>query len=84
MRCCDYSHGYRKALCDVVDWFERHSQGMAYNRAYAKNPIEALLKAMAKEHEAMEKYGASVVFVLKRQDKKCEVVIDKERTERGL
>jgi tRNA A37 methylthiotransferase MiaB len=58
----DYSHGYQKALQDVLEFFQRRSNTMKVLHLYNQSGIELILKGMADNAEEMQKLGSDIEF----------------------
>ena len=54
--------GYFKALCDVKNYFERHSIVLKREKMYNQKGINALLQAMLDNLEVMQEQGEFVEF----------------------
>ena len=74
---CDYAHGYHKALIDVKNWFDSHSEAIKFNRLYNQKGITAILSVMEMNADSMQKYGEDTEFHFEMKDKKPRFWIDK-------
>lgn len=64
LKSCDYENGYRKALEDVVNWIERHSESLKHSKLNNRNGIIRLMKAMWSNCDVMMKYGENTEIML--------------------
>lgn len=54
-----YRQGYFKALLDVKDYFDYHSESLKHNRMFNSKKIPLLCQAFIDYHETMMTYGGS-------------------------
>lgn len=60
----DYAHGYQKALQDVFNWFNGHSESLTFNKMYNRQGVALILKCMADNADTMQKLGDSIEFMI--------------------
>lgn len=67
-----YRDGYQKALLDVKDWFERHSNSLKWCRMYNRKDVEMLLNAICKGADTFMEFGddTAVYFEYDKYKKK--------------
>lgn len=75
----DYNRGYTKALLDVKNFFEEHSEAMKYNKLYSHKGISAVLSALIQNHEELRETG-TVDNSIVEKDKKS-IIICKAKNE---
>lgn len=59
-----YRDGYFKALLDVKNWFEQHSNSMRYFRMYNAKGLTKILNAMIKDIEQFMEQGEDLEIVI--------------------
>jgi len=60
----NYRQGYERALCDVKNWFERHSMSMKDNRLNNSKGMKMLIDAFVKYADDFRELGDDTEFVL--------------------
>lgn len=65
----DYNRGYTKALIDVQNFFESHSEAMKYNKLYSCKGISAVLSALIQNHEEFRETGTVDDLIVKKDKK---------------
>ena len=70
---CDYDNGYRKAISDIKNWFDIHSNSLKYNKCYNEKSISAILSAMEQNSEVMLKYADFAEFIIYKDKKNVKV-----------
>ena len=81
LQSCDYENGYTKALIDVLNWFERHSDCLRYTKMYNKIGVEAMLRGMLNNREMFMDFGEMTEFKVIRDEKKRIVKVIAEKYE---
>lgn len=72
---CNYKNGYNKALSDVFNWFEKHSESLKFHKMYNNKSILALLKCMSNNSESMLELGEDCDFIIKKDGKSIIVTL---------
>lgn len=57
LQACDYNNGYKKALIDVINWFDKHSDAMRYNHFYNRKGIHFILSALLEYSDVFQDFG---------------------------
>ena len=70
-----YNAGYIKALIDIKDFFEDHSEAMKLYHLNNQKGISALLKFILENHEELRETGTIENTIVSRQQNK--IVIKK-------
>lgn len=65
----DYNRGYTKALIDVQNFFESHSEAMKYNKLYSHKGISAILSALIQNREELGETGEIDDLIVKKDKK---------------
>lgn len=77
-----YRNGYAKALLDVKNWFERHSQSLKWCKMYNSKNIEMILSAISQNAEAFQEFGDDTAVFFKcdpkNKNKITEVFVKRE------
>lgn len=73
----DYEQGYFKALVDVKNYFDSHSDTLKHLRMYNSKKIPLLLDAFIRYHEKMIKVGDAIDLKLTADRKK--VILDENK-----
>lgn len=67
-----YNQGYTKALLDVRDFFEYHSDALKYERCYNSKMIPIVLNGLIDaRHEMIKVGGAHLSMKLSKDRKRC-------------
>jgi hypothetical protein len=74
----DYNRGYAKALIDVQNFLESHSEAMKYNKLYSHKGISAVLSALIQNREELRETG-TVDDLIAKKDKK-NIIVCKAKT----
>ncbi len=74
----DYAHGYQKALSDVKNWFNNHSDTLKYHRMFSSTGVLTILSAMEKNSEIMQDCAEDTEFNFKVENKKLKVFVREE------
>lgn len=69
-----YRQGYFKALLDVKDYFDYHSESLKHNRAFNSKKIPLLCQAFIDYHEVMMTYGGSELELMLTKEGKVILV----------
>lgn len=69
-----YRQGYLKALMDVKDYLDYHSESLKHNRAFNSKKIPLLCQAFIDYHEVMMTYGGSELELILTKEGK--VILD--------
>ena len=73
-----YNKGYTKALLDVKNFFEYHSDSIKYNKLYKYNGIMAILSALLEYRDELRDMGSIEDLIIKK-DKDSITLIKKAR-----
>lgn len=73
----DYNQGYFKALVDVKNYFDSHSDVLKHLRMYSSKKIPLLLDAFIRYHEKMIIVGDQIDLKLTADGKK--VILDEDK-----
>ena len=65
----DYNRGYTKALIDVQNFLESHSEAMKYNKLYSYKGISAILVALIQNHEELRETGTVDNLIVEKDNK---------------
>ena len=65
-----HKQGYDKALLDVKNWIERHSESMKYHKLNNAKGIMMLMNAFIENSEKLREYGDYTEFILSSDKKK--------------
>lgn len=52
-----FNGGYTKALVDVLNWFEGHSEDLKYHKMFNCKSVIAILKALVEHREELRTTG---------------------------
>ena len=74
----DYNQGYFKALVDVKNYFDSHSDMLKHLRMYNSKKIPLLLDAFIRYHEKMIIVGDQIDLKLTADGKK--VILDEDKS----
>jgi len=66
---CDYENGYKKAVSDIRNYFQSHSESLKFHRMFSCKGIMKLLAAMEKNSDAMMQSGEDVSFKITKENK---------------
>lgn len=66
---CDYRHGYKKALLDIKEWFERHSESIKFYHKYNKKGIESILAELNRNSDKLREEGGDLDIIIKKEEK---------------
>ena len=66
----DYRNGYFKALLDVKNYFDSHSETLKNNKIYNSKKIPKLLQLFIDNCEKMMMYGDEIELIFPRDTKK--------------
>ena len=69
LQSCDYENGYRKAISDIRNWFENHTETMKHNRLFNHRGVIDILSAMERYPDKMIAYGEDTMFKLTNDGK---------------
>ena len=81
MKSVDYENGYKKALSDVKNYIQKHSDTMKLNKLTNCKGFIKLLSAMAKYWNEMLTHGENASFVLTNEKEILPVWKVRQRTE---
>lgn len=61
---CDYEHGYKKAITDIKNWFDRHSESIRYFRMFNKKGIHQILSEIEKNSDTFIEKGEFTEIII--------------------
>ena len=64
-----YNRGYTKALIDVQNFLESHSEAMKYNKLYSHKGISAVLSALIQNREELREAGTVGNLIVEKDNK---------------
>ena len=65
----DFEHGYAKAIIDITNYIEHHSETLKTNKLMNRKGILLLLKAMYENRETFLEVGEDINFILTKEGK---------------
>lgn len=71
-----YRQGYIKALLDVKNYFDKHSDALKYNKMYNSKKIPLLLQAFVENADEMIMWGEDIDLMLSKDGKSVFLVQD--------
>lgn len=71
-----YRQGYIKALLDVKNYFDKHSDALKYNKMYNSKKIPLLLQAFVENADEMIMWGEDIELMLSNDGKSVFLVQD--------
>ena len=71
-----YRQGYFKALLDVKNYFEKHSESLKHNKMYNAKKIPLLLQAFIDNADEMIMWGDEIELMLSKDGKNVFLVQD--------
>lgn len=75
----EFIRGYTKALIDVQNFLESHSEAMKYNKPYSHKGISAVLSALIQNHEELRETGEVDDLIVKKDKKN--IIVCKAKSE---
>lgn len=75
-----YEGGYLKALLDVKDYFDYHSDGLKHWRAFNSKIIPKICQAFIDHRKIMMTYGGMKLPLALTEEK--EIILDKSRVKK--
>lgn len=66
----NFRSGYTKALLDIKDYFEYHSESLKHNKAYNSKVIPTLINSLIENRDEMMRIGGKNLELILTKDKK--------------
>lgn len=67
---CDYEYGYTKAVSDIKNYLESHSETLKWHKMNNLKGICEILSLFEKEHDTLLKYGPDIEVIVNYEGKK--------------
>jgi hypothetical protein len=65
-----FIRGYTKALLDVQNFFESHSEALSTYKLFNKNGVTAILKFLIENRDELREYGNIDDILVRKEPKK--------------
>lgn len=65
-----FIRGYTKALLDVQNFFESHSEALSTYKLFNKNGVTAILKFLIENRDELREYGNIEEILVRKEPKK--------------
>ena len=65
-----FIRGYTKALLDVQNFFESHSEALSTYKLFNKNGVAAILKFLIENRDELREYGNIDDILVRKEPKK--------------
>lgn len=65
-----FIRGYTKALLDVQNFFESHSEALSTYKLFNKNGVTAILKFLVENRDELREYGNIDDILVRKEPKK--------------
>ena len=75
---CDYEQGYSKAVSDIKNYLESHTETLKWHNMSNLKGICELLSLFEKERDMLIKYGSDIEVIAEYSGKKRILSINKE------
>lgn len=66
----NFRSGYTKALLDIKDYFEYHSESLKHNKVYNSKVIPTLINSLIENRDEMMRIGGKNLELILTKDKK--------------
>jgi hypothetical protein len=65
-----FIRGYTKALLDIQNFFESHSEALSTYKLFNKNGVTAILKFLIENRDELREYGNIEEILVRKEPKK--------------
>lgn len=66
---CDYENGYKQAVLDILNYIDKHSESMKYNKLFSHKGICLLLRAIRDNFDVFFRDKEDTEFVYSNDKK---------------